>query len=154
MFIGVPSGNNASVRILEQMGFTDYSPENKPSNFKVNNQLATLATDPSNGSSPLERNVKTVVHAAQDQTAYVSHIRTGEPCHNKCGLASEWQIEHDPDVRLCFCNGCFSKAKKDFESSGFRVESKMGIHARPDRHNRIEDCSIDAHRKSNKHFEK
>jgi len=59
----------------------------------------------------------------QDQTAYASHITTAEPCSNNCGLASEWQIE-SLGSKQCFCNGCFSKAKRDFEVSGFKVEFK------------------------------
>jgi hypothetical protein len=60
----------------------------------------------------------------RDQTAYVSHTKTAEPCYNNCGLASEWQVKIEPDFLQCFCNSCFDKAKSDLEKSGWKVEFK------------------------------
>jgi len=74
------------------------------------------------GPSLLESKSEDAGYKQQNQTAYVSHITTGEPCYNKCGLASEWQVKIEPDFLQCFCNGCFDKARKDLEKSGWKVE--------------------------------
>ncbi len=72
----------------------------------------------------LESNGETKDYVQQDQTAYVSHVKTAEPCYNNCGLASEWQVKIEPDFQQCFCNSCFDKARRDLEKSGFKVEFK------------------------------
>jgi P4 family phage/plasmid primase-like protien len=74
--------------------------------------------------SLLESNGEAKGYKQQNQTAYVSHIKAGEPCFSKCGLASEWSVKIEPDLEHCFCNDCFQKAKRDLEWSGFRVEFK------------------------------
>jgi hypothetical protein len=76
------------------------------------------------GPSLLEGNGESTGYKHQDQTAYVSHVKTAEPCYNNCGLASEWQVKIEPDFQQCFCNGCFDKAKRDLEKSGWKVEFK------------------------------
>lgn len=78
----------------------------------------------SDGSSILESNGEGERYKQQNQTAYISHIKTAEPCYNNCGLASEWQVKIEPDFQKCFCNGCFDKAKRDLEKSGWKVEFK------------------------------
>jgi hypothetical protein len=91
----------------------------------IDSQL-TLPVVPSDssGSSLLESNGDIKGYEQRNQTAYVSHVKTAEPCFNSCGLASEWQVEIEPDLKQCFCNGCFNKAKRDLEQSGFKVEFK------------------------------
>jgi putative DNA primase/helicase len=76
--------------------------------------------------SLLEANGESVEYKQQNQTAYVAHIVTGEPCYRKCGLASEWRIRIGPqfgesEVLQLFCTECWNKAKKDLERSGFKV---------------------------------
>jgi P4 family phage/plasmid primase-like protien len=79
---------------------------------------------PAPGASLLEGNGQSIEYKQQNQTAYVRHVKTGEPCYNNCGLASEWQVKIEPNFQQFFCNSCFDKAKKDFEKSGFKVEFK------------------------------
>jgi len=76
------------------------------------------------GPSLLETDGESKEYEQQNQTAYVSHVKTAEPCYNNCGLASEWQVKIEPDFQQCFCNGCFDKARRDLEKSGFKVEFK------------------------------
>jgi P4 family phage/plasmid primase-like protien len=100
--------------------------ENKDSREKeVSNSVPSVPSVPvPNGSSVLEANSESVEYKQQNQTAYVSHVKTAEPCYNNCGLASEWQVKIEPDFQQCFCNGCFDKARRDLEKSGFKVEFK------------------------------
>ena len=95
----------------------------KDQNISVNDSQLTPQVIPS-VPSLLETNGETTGYKQQNQTAYVSHTKTAEPCYNNCGLASEWQVKIEPDFQQCFCNGCFQKAKNDLEKSGWKVEFK------------------------------
>jgi len=71
-------------------------------------------------------NVESAEYKQQDQTAYVGHIHTGEPCYRRCGYASEWRVRigaqfGEPEVVQLLCSGCWNKEKKELESSGFKI---------------------------------
>ena len=106
------------------------SPTVKSEQKKTDNQkiVQLLNLKPSDGApSMLTNNSESKGYEQQNQTAYVSYVKTGEPCFNSCGLASEWQVEIKPDLKQLFCNGCFIKAKKDLERCGFKVELTKNV---------------------------
>lgn len=95
-------------------------------NISLNNSQLTPQVVPS-GSSLLETNGEATGYKQQNQIAYVCHVKTGEPCYNNCGLASEWRVRIDsqfgePEVTQLFCTGCWNKAKKELEKCGFKIE--------------------------------
>ncbi|PIU60147.1 hypothetical protein COS86_00525, partial [Candidatus Bathyarchaeota archaeon CG07_land_8_20_14_0_80_47_9] len=101
------------------------SPTAESDHIRTGNEKSLYYRDlkPSDGApSMLANNSESKGYGQRNQTAYVSHVKTAEPCFNSCGLASEWQVEIEPDLKQCFCNGCFNKAKRDLEQSGFKVE--------------------------------
>ncbi len=56
--------------------------------------------------------------------ALVSHVHTGEPCYNACGLMGEWLIEIDPDFKQIFCSRCFKIARSDLLKNGYEIKFK------------------------------
>jgi P4 family phage/plasmid primase-like protien len=101
-----------------------FTPEIQESNYKINTSLVTPVTD----SKPIFGNGESEAkgYEPKQDVAYIKHIKTGEPCFNGCGLASEWQVSIGSDFKQSFCNSCFKKAKADLEQNGYEVKFQEG----------------------------
>jgi len=119
------SEHKETVKPETELG-TSLKPEIKLVTLNPVKELETIIQTP-NGSGALSNgNGESSEYKKQDQTAYVAHIVTGEPCYRKCGLASEWKVRigsqfGEPEVMQFFCIGCWNKTKKELESSGFKI---------------------------------